>query len=476
MTEVDIMSRLLAVITLIFLFPSYLISFLPCFEDRDFTVIGDSEADGYITVNGESVAADKAVDPSTGTVTFDFGTLKCGRFNYFAIKYKSDAYIKGKITYTLKAEKYTEEFFLEPTADAGTFRSFIDGCLENQKAYRLHSVTFEPLDKDTMDFELLGVGVFNREVPDDNVYIKNDELKLGVDLNWGGALSYLEDLNSDVQAVRKDGRVYVDSNAAERYGVKSINNKVNLINRYDAGRLVQQSYYGTSGGDYECGEYNGNQWNYNPVQGGNKYNECSKIVDIIAENGSLYVKCRPLDWAKTSAESSPSYMEATYTLDAGVVKVSCRFVDFSGYPSASTTQEMPAFYCIEPFNRFVYYSDDKPWQNDSNLTYENELIFWPDAGYPNFYSTENWAAFIGEFDDSFGIGLYVPHEVGFLAGVYNRETTKEKDPSKDCATSYIAAVETMEFASFKPVEYKYCITTGTTAEIRENFEKIKGDF
>lgn len=470
------MNKIIAVITLVFMLPSYIFSFFPSRTDTDFSVSGSGYSNGGIEVNGESVSAEINENSATGAVAFDFGNAKCGWFNYFGIKYESDAYIKGEITYVVKAEEYTEEFFLEPAETAATFRSFIDNCLEKYKAYSLCKITFEPLDKETADFKLLGIGLFNREIPDENVFIQSDEYKLGVDLNWGGALSYLEDLNSNVQAVEKDGRIYVDSNASERYGVSSVNNNVNLINRFDAGRLVQQSYYGTSGGDYECGEYMGSVWNYNPVQGGNKYNDCSKIVDIVADGNSLYVKCRPLDWAKSAEDISPSYMEATYTLEKGVVKVSCRFVDFSGYPSAITTQEMPAFYCVEPLNRFVYYSGDAPWTGDENLSYENKLIFWPDAGYPNFHSTENWSAFIGEFDDSFGIGLYVPHEVSFLAGVYNRETTKEKDPSVDVTTSYIAAVEIMEFASFKPVEYEYCLATGTTAEMRESFNRVKGDF
>ena len=134
-------------------------------------------------------------------------------------------------------------------------------------------------------------------------------------------------------------------------------------------------------------------------------------------------------------------------------------------------QEIPAFYCIEPFNRFVYYGGDKPWTNDT-LSLEPDLIFWPDAGYPKFNSSENWAAFIGEFDDSFGIGVYVPGETTFLTGVFNRETTSNHDPSLDATTSYIAVIRVMTFESYSPFEYDYYLTTGNTTEIRENFSTI----
>lgn len=467
------MDRFIAFILFALTLPSYFLSFLPAETDSDFTVSGNGYSNGCIMINSKEAPAVKSVTEN-GEISFDFSNARVGFFNYFAVKYTSDSYIKGNITYTVKAEKHTEEFFLEP-GENSVFYSFTDNCLEGYKAYRLNGISFVPLDKKQAEFELLGLGFFNRDIPEENVFIRNDSLKIGVDLNWGGALSYVEDLDSNVQAVKKDGKIYVDSDASERYGVKSINDSVNLINRYDAGRLVQQSYYGTFGGGYECGEYNGTRWNYNPVQGGNKYNECSKIVDIIAKDELLYVKCRPLDWAKPATEGSPSYMEATYRLKGNAVIVSCRFVDFSGYESTVTTQEMPAFYCIEPFNRFVYYSGDKPWSGDETLTYKDDLIFWPDAGYPNFYSTENWAAFTGEFEDSFGIGLYVPNDAGFLAGIFNREQTKSENPSEDAATSYIAAVRTMEFASFKPVEYEYGIAAGTVAQMRESFGQIKGD-
>lgn len=89
-----------------------------------------------------------------------------------------------------------------------------------------------------------------------------------------------------------------------------------------------------------------------------------------------------------------------------------------------------------------------------------------------FKASQNWAAFTGEFDDSFGIGIYVPQCLKFKAGVFNREQTSEKDPSKDSATSYIAAINVIEFASYKPIEYSFSMTTGTAEQIKETFGKI----
>ena len=456
-------------------FATYPMSFLDCSLDTDFSVVCGDMSENSVMFNGESyeISIDGEYELTDGgylladqKVTLNFADAYVDWFNRYFIVYSSESAIKGEITYKTGVTENSEEFFLEAGTDE-TFRSFIDGYLDSIKANALVSVSFEPLQTDSIKIKISGIASFNAAVEDEEIYISNENYKLGVNLLWGGALSYLEDLNSNVQAVEVDGHIYVDSNAATRYSVKSINDSVNLINCNDTGRLIQQSYYGTGNSDEYQGSYYGdNLWNYNPVQGGNQYNESSKIVDLVIEEDSIYIKCRPLDWAKSAEYITPSYMEAEYSFTGATVSVSCRFIDFSGYSAVYTTQEMPAFYCVEPLNTFVYYNEDK-------LFVEDSLIFWPDAGYPNFISDENWAAFIGQFDDSFGIGVLTPGENTFLSGVFSRGNTSSSDPASESPTSYIAVVKHMTFESFKPIEYNFYITTGTTQEMRENFAAIR---
>lgn len=461
------MDKLIAFFTVLFMFlPSYILSFLPCNTDEDFTI---TEGEGLL-LNGDTVNFEKTQEAAE--VSYSFGGIKTDVFNYFGIKYSTDAYVKGIITYEGKDGERSEEFFLEPSEN-GEFYSLIDGFLDKEKMNKLYSFSFIPLDKEIFSFSLNSVGLFNRKVLKNEIYIENNEHKLGVTLNWGGALSYLEDKNSSVEAVIVDGVTRVDANASSRYNARAKSKNVNLINANDTGRLIQQSYYGTGDCEqYTGGEFMGNRWNYNPVQGGNQFNDAAKIVDVRINEDSIYIKCRPLDWAKEKEYITPSYMEATYSLSEGLIKAECRFTDFSGYPTVTTTQECPAFYCIEPLNRFVYYGGDTPWTGDKELSYENGLIFWPDAGYPNFRATEHWAAFTGEFDDSFGIGLYVENEASFLAGVFERGKCTTDDPATESPTSYIAAVEIYEFRSFNPTSYEFFLSTGTVSEIRSNFSKL----
>lgn len=470
------MKILALILSFILGFVTYPLSF--AFTDGDFTVQKGAMTDESIVINGrhtdftgECNLTEDGCMVISGKVTLKIDKTFFDWFNYYGISYTSDSYLKGEITYRAGVKKKTELFYLEPSED-GEFYSFIDNALDKTKANGVISLSFESLENKEVNFEFGGLSVFNREIPEKEIYIENEKVKIGIDLLWGGALSYLEDLDSNVKAVKHGDTVYVDSDADRRYGEETLSDSVNLINRNDTGRLVQQSYYGTSSDElYEAEYYGENLWSYNPVQGGNLYNENSKIVDLKIEDNLLYIKCQPLDWAKSAKYITPSYMEARYTLDGGRVRVSCRFVDFSGYTPTVRTQEIPAFYCVEPLNRFVYYAGDKPWTGDT-LTYENDLIFWPDAGYPNFTSSECWAAFTGEFDDSFGIGIFVPGEDTFLTGVYERGKTATGDPSREGPTSYIAVTKDMEFKSFSPFSYEYFITTGSVDEIRASFSEI----
>ena len=390
-------------------------------------------------------------------------------FNCFGLRYSCDGCMKGVFSYlTPNGRTAEEDFFLEPGSEA-EFYSFIDGFLKKNKAIKPLSLAVTPLSGDCGDLKLTAFSVFNRRTPEQKeVFIENQKLKAGVDLDMGGALSYLEDLDSEVEVANKDGRIVLDSRAGDKTGGMVLNRNVNLINCHDTGRLIQQSYYGSADSEgYEAGIYNGQKWAYNPVQGGNQFEGKSKLIDVRATDTQIYIKARPMDWALDDEHITPSYMEATYTLDGAVLKASCRFVDFSGYDSVVTTQELPAFYCAEPLNDFVYADED------GEIVSVPDLIFWPDAGYPNFKTGENWSAFTAGGAEGFGIGLYTPHHDTFLAGVFERGGCVTGDPASETPTSYIACVSAFPFMSFKPFSYDFYITTGDANEIRSNFMRIE---
>ena len=201
------------------------------------------------------------------------------------------------------------------------------------------------------------------------------------------------------------------------------------------------------------------------------YNDSSKIVDVRTVGDTLYIKCRPLDWAKAKEYITDSYMEAEYKISGDMLKTSCRFTDFSGYDPAYAGQELPAFYSAATLDRFVYYGGSDPW-NDGELSEATGLDEYLYAHYPTFKSSENWGALTGEFDDSFSIGLYIPGVDTIAAGIYGSLTNQNENPGTSDSTSYLSGVRAFVFRSFEPIEYDFYVATGTIGHIRDTFRNI----
>ncbi len=67
----------------------------------------------------------------------------------------------------------------------------------------------------------------------------------------------------------------------------------NMLNSFDHGRYIQQSYYG----DNDVSDWNGKPWCYNPVQGEvGKVNPLSCLKSQVDEY-RVYAKTQPRQWA-----------------------------------------------------------------------------------------------------------------------------------------------------------------------------------
>ena len=441
-------------------------------QTTSFDVNVKSSDNKAVSINGTQ----KTVQVANNTYTLNYSG---SAFNRYTVKYTSDAYVKAEMSFN----GVIEEFFLEPSEN-GEFSGYIDGFISGTTRTAVTSIKFTALDKDYMDFEFKSIDLSKGTNPGDSsgmVYLSDSNYKIGVDLDWGGALTYMEDLTNNVMSsVRKSGTKTTEVDYKSKVNTSSwtynTSKNVNLINAHDTGRLVQQSYYGTGSYPYEPGMYGEAVWNYNPVQGGNLYNQASKIVDIKVSTNEIYIKCRPLDWAKDQQYITPSYMEAWYTLEDGMMRATCRFVDYSGYPSVTTTQELPAFYCVEPLNDFVYYSGGEAWSDSNTRVTRTDLGFWGTTTEQDFVCNENWAAFKGDDNDSFAIGIYCPGQEIFHSGIYyggNGSTRcSTTTPATEDPTSYIGVVDTLHFQSYKPIGYSYYIKTGNVDQIRSSFKTV----
>ncbi len=389
---------------------------------------------------------------SDGIVKFTFTkSVTDSSFNRIRIGYGSTAPCGIDVTVRAGERTKVERFFLE-ASENGDFRGLLSGFLSGESADSVVSVEVSPLLPGSYGFVLKSVSTDSVQIPDTdadgNFYIENSSLRLGIRLAWGGGISYISDKN------------------------RSIDGLTNLINQHDTGRLVQQSYYGTPkiDGVYDPGVFNGAEWNYNPVQGGDVAGTPSRLIDFGTEKDSVYVKTQAKDWA-LNGSLTPSYMENKYTLDGDLIRVYNRFVDFSGFEHPYLLQELPAFYTVSYLDTFVYYYGKKPWTGDK-LTFKPDLTSWVDAsGGENIFripygNTETWAAWVDR--DNYGIGVYTPNVDVFHAGRYKYD--RSTDALSD-STNYLAPLSDIMLVSFEPVEYSYLITAGDINEIRNRFSE-----
>lgn len=366
------------------------------------------------------------------------------RFNRISFDYRATAPLRAVFRYRAGFGTAEEELFLSEKESSASM--LLNGYLKRITASRLISVMFEPLVKGRKcTLSVSGFTCDIQAVPfGDTVFIENGRYKAGVSLKWGGGLSYFEDKSSG------------------KYG--------NMLNNHDTGRLVQQSYYGPSEIEgYENGIYENTVWPYNPVQGGDKYGNASKLVAIEKTDNEIRVVCRPLDWAQDNMFTQ-TYYTNVYTLTGSGLTVKNTVIDYLQTEWSVKSHELPAFYTISALGNFIFYDGEMPWTDDT-LRREDNLGFW--SGKPSFPlkegNTETWCAWAD--DSGYGIGLFTPGAEALLAGRY--EYDGSADPRAN-STNYVAPLGFFALKPGEPYTYSFSITAGKINEIRETFKNSRG--
>jgi len=260
------------------------------------------------------------------------------------------------------------------------------------------------------DVSLYRAGAFlidpDFNVPHDLVYLDNSVTKVGIDLQWGGAISLI------------------------------MHEGMNLIDNHDTGRLAQVAFYNDDSGTWD------------PVQGGDVFNQGSPVLDSNADANLIYTKTQPRDW-KTGMLTD-TYVEQWVSLEGQSVKVQYKFTHFGTNTYTFHDQEFPCAYINTELYRLITYTNSAPWTNGG----VNEFaIPQTDSGTPNteFYPTEYWASFVNDSD--FGITLYSPDHTSKWAGHRFTHDTKP---------GYLATVD------------QFIIEPGTVEEATEYF--IAGNY
>jgi hypothetical protein len=227
----------------------------------------------------------------------------------------------------------------------------------------------------------------------------------------------------------------------------------NLLNHYDKGRFIQQSYYGREDGS----SWAGKPWRWNPVQGGGYRGEAADSVEIRREGDSFRITSKPRHWA-TGEVVDDAHMESVITLRGHVAEIEFTFRYTGDENHPPHHQEMPAVFVDANYPNLVYGSGGG--------------VEWKMPGWPNerVDADDHWAGYVDA--DGWGLGVHFPGTTELTC--YRYEGDKRAGPTGS-ACSYFAPVRTLAVTPGFVIRYKVRLTAGTVEEMRARFTGAASD-
>lgn len=208
-------------------------------------------------------------------------------------------------------------------------------------------------------------------------YIDNGSIRVGINQNYGGAISYL---------TFQGGPNWIDN------GIP------------DPGRQVQVSFY-SSGQSYpSCWPCNnGCAWGWNPVQSGSCQTG-SGTVTLTANSTSIYTKTQPLQWDKDLPRSNVEVEQYLTFAAWNAVRIDYAVRNNEAFTFGNgASHEFPVAYFEPVLNQPYAYTGDIPWAFKAATA-----LTIPHAVNTTVNPTERWT---GWFDSSGkGLALYVPKQ------------------------------------------------------------------
>ncbi len=274
-------------------------------------------------------------------------------------------------------------------------------------------------------------------------YLENARLKLGINLQAGGAVTYLED--------------------------KQLNSG-NMINSSDWGRQIQLSYYSGPApfigpnGEKPAPEWAGLGWN--PIQAGSVGRIASKTIGFEQASDFLRVRCIPMQWPHANLPAECVF-EVIYRL-AGThaILMEARIInqraDHTQYPARH--QEMPALYTNGPWYRLVTAGGDPPFTTAriTTIVDKDDTKGWP---WETFHAPEHWAALVNAAGT--GVGLFQPDTCAMTGGFSGGDALKGKGGPTDGQTGYLSPIAKRIIDHNIDWTYRTHIIVGSLDEIRD---------
>lgn len=258
----------------------------------------------------------------------------------------------------------------------------------------------------------------------DWIFLENDHIKVGLLKSHGGAIGWLSRSGS----------------------------KANVLNHFDHGRLIQQSYYGDEDGSL----WGKNSWRYNPVQGGDYKGKAAEVVEITSDKTSAKVRTIPRHWASGELLRECE-MTQSLKLNGELLEVNYGFTYRGEKAHAARHQELPAVFVDARLATLVHYAGDQPWTGGE--------VSRRTPGWPNEYiqTTEAWVAYVDESGQ--GLGVFVP--------AATEATCYRFQGRGDSSCSYVAPIKTFALTPGLEFSYTAWFTLGDVPTIRERFRELR---
>ncbi len=262
--------------------------------------------------------------------------------------------------------------------------------------------------------------------PADWVFLDNGQIKLGVKKSSGAGIAWLSASGA----------------------------KENLLDHYDHGRLIQQSYYGREDGS----KWVDKPWRWNPVQGGDYKGNASTVLELTSNKTTLHARIRPRNWAGGQLLADCE-MEQHIRLEGklAVVKFRFRYTGTDTHPAHH--HEVPATFLNPSLTTLVHYDGDQPWSGGA--------LKRTQPGWPNESRRipESWAAYVNDKDT--GAGVFAPIAKELTCYRFGAS------PEAPSACSYFAPLVKFAITPGLDFCYEIALATGTPAEMRAAFSKLK---
>ena len=264
-------------------------------------------------------------------------------------------------------------------------------------------------------------------------WIENEFVRVGVDLNLGGAITSIVE--------KEDGR--------------------ELVNSYDLGREIQMSFYGGPTPFEPDGKKAHPQWRnlgWNPIQSGDWAGNPSKVLEHRNGADELFTRSIPMQWPLEGVPGDCQF-ESRIRLEGRAIILRCKLInqrkDQTFYPAKH--QELPAVYANGAFSKVTTYSGDRPFTSGA-------LSEWIEPGPPwrNFHATEHWAALVDS--QNRGLGVWQPDTTSWIGGTVVGNPAKQGP--LDNATAYVAPITLEHLDPQGTLEYETRLVAGTVPQIR----------